>query len=213
MVPVTAPTSTATDGAQSTTPLTQQPASFLARLATSILHIRWPILERIFDNTSPCDIRTLALDPDSPKPDELTTKTCHYLAYILKSNPASPSPDTIPYALCLLLRFRLIPNAVGESLVSRDVPDEMWIVMAVYLAHKFLVDWSERWNAPFRLDNRGFVRAEMEFLAVLGYRVWIKDEEYAFINGRLNELWTEVYREAAKPALPAFMVKRFGRLS
>jgi hypothetical protein len=159
----------------------------------------------------PCDISTLSLDPDSPKPDALTTKTCHCLAYILKSAPADMSPDMIPFALVLLLKFRMVPPAVRDALVSRNVSDETWVIVAIVLAQKYLVDynlWLHQWTTPLRMDKKCLARAEIQFLAVLGHDLWIKDEAYVFIMGRLDELWREVYSKTARPNLPARHVGR-----
>ncbi|KAF2833488.1 hypothetical protein CC86DRAFT_461842 [Ophiobolus disseminans] len=95
-----APTSTATELTQFTTDntaLTQQQsyaASFLARLAAFLLQTPRPQLKRNF-GTLPCDLASLSLDPNSPKPDALTTRTCQHLIPILKFAMRA-SPDVVP---------------------------------------------------------------------------------------------------------------------
>jgi len=194
------------------TALTQQQpytASYLARLATFVLRTPRPQLQRMFD-ASPCDIASL--DPNSPKPDALTTKLCQRLITILKFAPMRASPDTVPYALCLLLHFRLVPAVDRDCIVSRDISDETWICISVYLAYKFLTDWPMEklgdWAVQLETNKKGLVRAEREFMGAIGYRLWIKDGEYAVVRGRLDELWERVFSKGEKAVPPPFVVKR-----
>lgn len=136
-----APTSTTTHPAPTTidtASLTQdQPftVSYLARLATFILQKPRPCLKRVFDT-----IASLSFDPDSPKPDALTTKTCNSLIRMMKSDSLhsfEASLDTISYALCLLLRFRMVLALDRDDIVSRDIDDATLISIAVYFAYKW----------------------------------------------------------------------------
>ncbi|KAF2034807.1 hypothetical protein EK21DRAFT_55191 [Setomelanomma holmii] len=192
----------------------QQPytAAFLAHLSTFILHTPRPRLKSLFHPTLPSapNIPALSLDLESPKPDALTLAACRNPIRILNRHAALASPDTIPYALGLLLRFRMIPRD------SCDISDETWIIVAVYLACKWLTKGGEErlkcWAALLEANAKRLANAEKDILELLDHRIWILDAEYIACKSKSDEIWREVYSKVARPSHPPFMSNKFGRL-
>jgi hypothetical protein len=168
-------------------------ASYLSRLATCILHTPRPKLKRIFTSDSLCPISSLHLDASSPRPDPLIAATCRRLMSMLNSE--NSFPNTIPLMLCLLLRYRMLPNA--------DLAwcDESYILIAAFLlAHKFLADYGDARMLEFAramdMSKHDLIHIEWEFLKAIEYSIWVKDDEFERNKQTFNELWADVYSKA-----------------
>jgi len=89
--------------------------------------------------------------------------------------------------------------------------DATLVAIAVHTAYKFLAhDWVnlEHWAVPLHLSRHALLRGERTFLRVIEYAVWVRQEEYLQIKGRLEDLWEEVFRKAVRPVPPDFVMKR-----
>jgi hypothetical protein len=99
---------------------------------------------------------------------------------------------------------------------SRDISDETWVIIAVYLAYKWLTEGGQerlvKWAQTLETNTHCLAKAEKEFLKLLDYRIMVTDREYVVCKDRLDQLWRDVYSKAAKPAPPSFMLMPLGRL-
>ena len=89
--------------------------------------------------------------------------------------------------------------------------DATLVAIAVHTAYKFLVhDWVnlEHWAVPLQLSRHALLRGERTFLRVIEYAVWVRQEEYVQMKGKLDDLWEEVFKRAVRPAPPGFVMKR-----
>jgi hypothetical protein len=110
-------------------------------------------------------------------------------------------PNTIPLMLCLLLRYRMLPNA--------DLAwcDESYILIAAFLlAHKFLADYGDARMLEFAramdMSKHDLIHTEWGFLKAIEYNIWVKDDEFEQNKRTFDELWADVYSKAG--ANPSF---------
>ncbi|KAF2833489.1 hypothetical protein CC86DRAFT_365377 [Ophiobolus disseminans] len=105
----------------------------------------------------------------------------------------------------------MVPALDRDDIVSRNIGDETRIAISVYLAYKFLtecpIESLEKWALTLETSKKCLVKAERQFLAVLGHRLWINDDGYVMIKSKLDELWEQVHSKAAKPVPPTFLAK------
>ncbi|KAF1834265.1 hypothetical protein BDW02DRAFT_346840 [Decorospora gaudefroyi] len=216
----------------STPTLTHQPhtAPFLARLAAFILHAPLPTVKSVLRSSSVCNSDSdsdsaftsacASVNPNSKllRSDAATSAMCQRLLrllneLILKFPRADiPSPDTIPLALCLLYHYRMRRSDKAPV----DAPC-MLIAIAVHIAYKFLTnDFQyvnlQHWACPLELNRQGCLDAERMFLGAIDYRVWVGQEEYLELKGRFGLLWDQVFKKAARPVPPPFLLKGLGRM-
>ncbi|KAF2131284.1 hypothetical protein P153DRAFT_364887 [Dothidotthia symphoricarpi CBS 119687] len=201
-------------------PLTPQPhtATYLSRISLFILRAPHSTLTAAFDPHSNCPISSLTITQPSPSP--ATNQTCQTLLRILHDPNARASPATIPYALCLLLRFR----DASDALPIPFAPPHLLITIAVYISFKILRDGGDAPGRPNQYSDKvlmcfgvdalrhwcwhvGVKKRELEdlernFLEVLQFRVWVRNEEYARLEARMRGLWEEVLRFGGKSTLP-----------
>jgi hypothetical protein len=205
----TAPTPTTTVANTANAPSPPYTASFLARIATLMLHTPRPRLIHIFEGS---DVASLSLDPSTPTPDTLTTATSQRLVRILKIPAIDASPATVPLALCLLLRFRMVPARDR----SPDPSDEVLIAVSVFIAYKLLFEHDvsvQGWDVHLEMKSKVLVEAERHFLQVLQHRCWIRDEGFIVLKSRLDALWNDVYSKAKGPVKPGWLSVRVGKIS
>lgn len=93
--------------------------------------------------------------------------------------------------------------------------DETWIAVSVVLAYKYIQDYEVNlrpWAMVLQVNLASFVAAEITFLQVIDYRLWVPEDDYLRVKGRLVELWEKVFKGATRTVeVPTFLV-RLGRL-
>lgn len=187
--------------------LTHQPytAAFLARLSMFILHAPLAKVRSIFISPLKCDSVPQDIDVNCalPQSDALTSATCQRLLRMLNWPRANASSDTVPLALCLLLRFRFACISCEDVTddPSDAMRDDVLIAISVHLAYKWLTDGGEvniqHWAVPLQLNKKHLIEAEREFLGMIGYSVWVKNEEYFAFKGKAEDLWKSFLKKIA----------------
>jgi hypothetical protein len=171
------PTASTTCLLPTITPHQHYTAPYLSYLANLILTTPHPSLRTLFDASVSISSHLISSVSPSPSLNALTQRVIH----ILNLPVFAASVSTVPYALCLLLRYRLVPHP------SFSYSDETLLTVCILLAHKFLTDAYlplRRFAAAVDVQVRDLVGAEKEVLGLIGYGVWVEDEEF--------EEWTGV---------------------
>ncbi|KAI1574187.1 hypothetical protein PtrEW13061_011031 [Pyrenophora tritici-repentis] len=161
-----------------------------------------------------------------PSPDTIPLALCLLVRYrvALASVPSDDCDDVVEAPE---REAQSSSSCVGDvpptvfTAVSAPVPgalsDVALITMCVYVAYQYLtadhlcVDLRQ-WSRPLETDAAKLIIAEREFLAAIDYRLWFRQEVYLESKGRLDELWDAVFKHAARPPPPAFLIKNLGSL-
>jgi hypothetical protein len=88
--------------------------------------------------------------------------------------------------------------------------DETPIVVAVHTAYKFLVIDLHFVNLGKRairleMNRKRALEVEWQFLGVVDYRVWVREEEYVEFKGRCEALWEGVFKGVKRAEPPAWL--------
>ena len=154
---------------------------------------------------------------DHASPDTIPLALCLLLRYRVASSSTSQRDDERKYEYAISgedgseLITVPIPYLTSRSCYRPEMSDATLVAIAVHTAYKFLAhDWVnlEHWAVPLHLSRHALLRGERTFLRVIEYAVWVRQEEYLQIKGRLEDLWEEVFRKAVRPVPPDFVMKR-----
>ena len=154
---------------------------------------------------------------DHASPDTVPLALCLLLRYRVASSFTSQREDERKYEYAISsqdgsgLITAPIPYPTPRSCYLPEMSDATLVAVAVHTAYKFLVhDWVnlEHWAVPLQLSRHALLRGERTFLRVIEYAVWVRQEEYVQMKGKLDDLWEEVFKRAVRPAPPDFVMKR-----
>ncbi|KAI4913112.1 hypothetical protein J4E85_010844 [Alternaria conjuncta] len=155
---------------------------------------------------------------DHASPDTIPLALCLLLRYRAASSSTSQREDERKYEYAIsdpdasgLITTVPIPYSTSRSCYHPEMSDATLVAIAVHTAYKFLVhDWVnlEHWAVPLQLSRHALLRGERTFLRVIEYAVWVRQDEYVQMKGKLDDLWEEVFKKASRPAPPDFVMKR-----
>lgn len=154
---------------------------------------------------------------DHASPDTIPLALCLLLRYRVASSSPSQREDERKYEYAISaedgsqLITLPIPYPTSRSCYRPEMSDATLVAIAVHTAYKFLAhDWVnlEHWAVPLQLSRRALLGGERTFLRLIDYAVWVRQEEYVQIRGKLDNLWEEVFKRAVRPAPPEFVTRR-----
>ena len=154
---------------------------------------------------------------DHASPDTIPLALCLLLRYRVASSSTSQRDDERKYEYAISgedgseLITVPIPYLTSRSCYRPEMSDATLVAIAVHTAYKFLAhDWVnlEHWAVPLQLSRRALLGGERTFLRLIDYAVWVRQEEYVQIRGKLDNLWEEVFKRAVRPAPPEFVTRR-----
>lgn len=195
-------------------------AAYLASLSTLILRTPTENLSLVFGDDIPLTdeiFDTLFPGVSQYRPSDTTTRLCQRIVRLIKQpklvagKTVYASPSAIAYASCLLIRIR----CSGYQFV---IDIEGLIGLSVFVAYKYLIDWTEgqrsHWARSLEMSGRRMGIVERSFLEAFQYKAWIKDDDFRRLVGRMDLLWKETLESQAmesRPAPPDFVFKKFGK--
>jgi len=154
---------------------------------------------------------------DHASPDTIPLALCLLLRYRAASSSTSQREDERKYEYAISdndgsgLITLPIPYPSPRSCYHPEMSDATLVAIAVHTAYKFLAhDWVnlEHWAVPLQLSRHALLGGERTFLRVIEYAVWVRQEEYLQMKGRLDDLWEEVFKKAVRQPPPEFVTRR-----
>ncbi|KAF1937049.1 hypothetical protein EJ02DRAFT_469988 [Clathrospora elynae] len=89
-------------------------------------------------------------------------------------------------------------------------PETTIIAIAVHVAYKDITEDFKYvnlqfWAQPLEMNKRHRFLTEKSLFTAIGWRIWVRQEDFVAGKSRMDQLWKEVFKKAKKEGAPGRM--------